>query len=583
MGKLKNLAVQSGVVTDETELAAKPRWTNSDRIRFVRGLPEKIGGWTKKISSQFNGICRGLLAWLDNSNVGRLALGTHTKLLVLEGESLFDVTPLRASGSLSNPFSTTNGSTSVTVAHNAHGGIVGSTVIFDGASAVGGITIDGEYPIVTADTNEYTIEHSTAATSTAANGGGTVNYQYLINVGRTDAVQGAGYGVGNYGEGTWGTVRSSFVLLPPRIWTMDQFGQDIVVCPRDGSIYQWQRDTNTRAQLLSNAPTPNLGILVTEEKHLVALGAGGDKMKVEWSDQDAPNVWTPSDLNTAGGRALVGGSEILFGMRTRGTNLIFTDASVWTMTFLPGPDAFGFRQVAAGASGIISPRAACDVDGIAYWMGFNDFYLYDGRVRRIRRSKDNRRTVFDDLNIQQKDKIHVHCNTLFSEIMWLYCSASSNEIDRYVKVNYDTWDWDVGSLVRTAGIDRGVFDLPIMTSSDSYIYDHESGTDDDGSAMNEFIRSSPIDISEGDFIMDIFGIVPDFKDLVGAVDITLFTRYYPQGKEERYDAGSVISDTEQLDVHTSGRQIAYQVGTDKTGTNWRLGTIRVDVAPGGER
>lgn len=585
MGLLRNFAVEAGIVRDDTELAAKPRWTDSNRIRFVRGLAQKLGGWTRRTSLQYDGICRGMLAWLDNANVGRILLGTTEKLLVQQSQTLFDITPLRDSGTLAaNPFTTTAGSAIVTVADSNHGGIVGSRVIFAGAAAVGGITPDGEYVIQTAETNEYTIEHSSAATSSATGGGASVTYEYLINIGRVDATQGSGYGVGTYGTGTWGTPRTSFILLPPRTWTLDQFGQDVVACPRDGSIYRWQRDTNTRAQILANAPTENIGIMVTDERHLVALGAGGDKMKVEWASQDAPTVWSPSDQNTAGGRALVGGSEILFGLRTRGTNLIFTDASAWTMTFVGGLDVFGFRQVAAGASGIVSPRAACDVNGIVYWMGNNDFYFFDGRVRRIRRSKENRRFVFDNLNQQQKNKTFVFCNTLFSEIWWFYVSATATEIDRYIKVNYDTWDWDVGVLDRTAAIDLGVFPNPILAAPDRHLYDHESGVDAAGEPMNEYIRSSPIEISQGGQVVDIDSFMPDFKNLVGAVDVTLFTRYYPQGKEEQVDVGPVISGTEQLEPErASGRQASLRIGSDVLGTNWRLGAPKMEVTPGGER
>lgn len=571
----------AGVVKQETELAGRPHWTDSSRIRFVRGLPQKLGGWVSQSFSAFEGVCRGLLAWQDSGGVARIAIGTHKKLYAREGSSDIDITPIRASGTLTDPFTTTLGSTTVSAAHTSHQVAVNDFVTFSNASAVGGITIDGEYQAKTiTDADNFEIEHTISATS-AATGGGSVDYEYDINVGLADATQGTGYGVGSYGSGTWGTPRSTFILLQPRIWTMDQWGEFLVACPRGGSIYEWQLSSATPAQIVANAPTNNLGIFVTSEKHLAALEPDGTKMRIEWSDQDDNTTWAPSDQNTAGGRTLTGGSELLFGLPSRGTNLLFTDGSVWTMTFIGGQDVFGFTQVAAGASGIIAPRAAVDVDGVVYWMGFNDFYYYDGTVRRIRNSKDIRRFVFDNLDDQQRSKCFAFPNTLFSEIWFFY--PISTEIGRYVKVNYDDWSWDIGPMVRTAGVDRGVFDKPILASSDSLLYDHESGVDDDGSAMNEFIKGSPREIVSGGHYVKVHSIIPDFKDLVGVVKLTLFTRAYPMDTELEDVAGYVASAAKKVDLRTSGRQAALQIESDAIGTFWRLGTVKVEFDRGGTR
>lgn len=581
MGLLKEIVIKAGVIKDDTELAAHGRWTNSDRIRFVRGLPQKLGGWVKQVSSTFDGKCRGLLAWQDAASVARLGVGTHKKLYALEGDTFFDITPLRESGSLTDPFTTTSGSAIVNVQDAGHAEVVGDFVNFSGASAVGGITIDGAYQVKTVvDSGNYTIEHSAAATSSAS-GGSTVSYEYEIHVGLEDGTRGTGYGVGTYGSGTYGTARSTYILLPPRIWSLDQWGQYLLGCPRDGNIYEWQLNTAVRAQLLANAPTDNIGILVTEEKHLLALGAGGNKLLLQWPDQDDNTNWTVSDQTTAGSRNLVGGSEILFGVRTRGTNLIFTNASVFTVTFIGGSGTFGIRTVAAGASGIIAPRAACEVNGVVFWMGLNDFYMYDGSVRPIPNSKDNRRFVFDNLVTDQIGKVFCAPNTLFSEIWWFY--ATTTEIDRYIKVNLEDFSWDVGSLVRTAMIDRDEFANPLMAGGDGYVYAHESGVDADGAAMNETIKSAPRQLGDGHYTMEIFNVIPDFEDLVGTVTLTLLTRYYPHDTEFQRAVGTVSPTTTKLDIRASGRQTALQLDGSGVGDFWRLGTVRMEVERAGER
>jgi len=586
MGLLKDVSFAAGVVKDDTERAVSGRrggirWTDSDRIRFVNKLPQKIGGWEKYVSNTFDGKCRGLMAWQDNNSAVRIGVGTHKKLYALEGQSFTNITPIRATSALTDPFSVTSGSATVTVTDTAHAALVGDFVEISGASAVGGITVDGNYDVKTVvDADTYRIEHSSAASSTAS-GGGSVTIEYEIAVGGADAGQGYGYGVGGYGQGTYGTARTEYIVIPPRTWSVDQWGQFMVACPRNGNIYEWQLNSNTRAVIISNAPTSNIGMFVTEEKHMVALGAGGNKMKVEWCDQDDNTVWTPADTNTAGGRNLTGGSEILTGIRTRGTNLIFTDAAVWSMNFIAGDDVFGFNQVAAGASGIVSPSAAVEVDGIVFWMGLNDFYFYDGVVRRMPNSKDVRRFVFDNLTTIQKDKVYCGLNTAFSEIWWHYPTGTEN--DRYVKFNYDDRAWDVGSIARTAMLDRDIIGNPLMAGTDDYIYKHESTVNADGSAMNEFIKSSPFELGDGNNLVEIMSLLPDFKDLVGTITLTLYTRFYPHDTENTETGGSVTSSTTTVDTRASGRQVAVKISSSATGTSWRFGTLRMDLIEGGDR
>ena len=588
MGKIRDIIFDPGVVKDDSLLAAarsrsRRRWADSDRIRFVGNYPQKVGGWGRYSANTFTGMCRGALAWMDGSNNIRLGLGTHKKLMVMEADTIQNITPARASGTMgADPFTTTNGSTTVTVVHAGHGFAAGDYVEFDGAAAVGGITPDGNYEIASVvDVDTYTIAHTSAASSAATGGGASVTYVSEISIGRADGAQGTGYGVGAYGAGTWGTARTVFILFQPRVWSLDQWGVTLLAMPTDGNLYQWSNDIVTRALLVSGAPTSNTGFFVTEEKHIVVLDAGGTKMKVQWNDQDSSTEWSVSDQTTAGSRNLQGGTKMLQGIRTSRTNLLLSDAAVWTMTFIGGEDTFGFDQVAAGAAGGISPHCAVEVDGTVYWMGKNDFYQYDGTVRRVRNSGDIRRFVFDNISSLQGFKCHAVYNSLFKEIWWFY--ATAGEIDRYVKVNLETMAWDVGSLARTSGVDLGLYGNPLWASSDGYVYEHESGTDDYLSAMNEFIESAPFQIDDGNRVVDINSFLPDFQTITGDVLVSLLTREYPQASEVEESISTITSATETADMRGSGRQAQIRVTSTTTSAHWRLGVPKLDVSPGGER
>lgn len=583
MGLLKEVRFKAGIVAGHTDLTARPHWTDSDRMRFIRGRPHKIGGWIKYISTSFVGKARGMIGWADNTNELWLAFGTNEKLYAVQGDDLYNITPLRDSGTLGlDPFTTTASSMQVSVAHTAHGVIAGDHVFFTGATAVGGITIDGEYTVTSVtDANTYVITHSTAATSSATGGGAAVDYEYEINIGAEDGVLGRGWGVGGYGQETYGTPRSTFVLIAPRIWTIDQWGQNIVAAHINGNVYDWTRNTAARAQLIANAPTGNLGIFITEEQHLVVYGAGGVKMRIDWSDQSDYTTWTPSDQNTAGSRTLTGGSKIVGAIRTRGTNLVLTDSSVWAMTFLGGLDVFGFRQLSAGSTGLRAQHAICEIGGVVYWMGIGDFYYYDGVIRTVPNSTDIRDFVLDNIDDTQADKIFCSVNSAFHEIWWFY--PTSGENSRYVKFNYFEKVWDVGALSRTTGIDIGLVPNPILAGGNNFLYQHETGTDDDGSAMNEYIVSAPFMIGDGNRVVEVLSLQPDIGNQSGSVHATLLTRYYPQDSEEQRTVGEITTATTKLDVRASGRVAKVQFAGQDAGTNWNLGVVLLEMVPGGER
>ena len=571
-----------------TSYAAEGRWVDGDKVRSVGGIVETMGGWDRLVQdTTFEGKCRGLLAWRDNDNVKRVAIGTHRRLYLLSAETVTNITPLRASGSLTGPFTTAAGSPVVTVAHTNHGLDSGTYAIFSGAAAVGGITIDGEYVVTVVDGNSYTITHSSNA-GAAATGGGTVGYQYEINVGQADNTDAFGFGVGKYGEGTYGTVRSTSVLLRCRTWSLDTLGENLIACPRGGDIYEWDPDTAGRAAIIANAPAGNLGIFVTNELHIVALAAGGDKMRVAWCDPNDNTVWTAAAANQAGAKRLKGGSEILAGGPLRaGVYVIQTDSDTFRMSFVAQEPFFTFFSEGEG-SGIVGPNAMTSLDGIAYWMGNGNFYFYDGFVRELPQQDDIRDFVFegaaDGLDTGQLDKVFCFTSTLFREIWWLYQSAAaaSGEVDRYVLFNLDEGVWYTGTMARTAWIDKRIFAFPYAAADDGYIYQHESGEDDRTDALRKFITSAPVDLGDGARHMEVLGILPDFDDQAGDVTLTVMTRDHPQGAETS-SAYTLATGTDRLDLREGGRQVAMTFESDTAGGKFRFGRHRLAIQPTGRR
>lgn len=585
---VRTLKFRPGVVKDETPLTAQPYFTDSNLIRFVNGQVEKIGGWTPYTASLFNGICRGMFPWRDSSSTRRVAIGTHKRLYVEENGTLHDITPIRATTTdLANAFTTTSGFDIVELNDTSHGASAGDGIIVAQAAAVGGITPDGAYEVLAVvDANNLLFRHSAAATSTATGGGAGTDIQYQISIGRESAIEGLGYGVGGFGSGTYNTARTSELILPPRVWSLDRFNANLIACPRDGEIYEWTLATATPAAVVSNAPSTAIGIFVTEENYLVALAPDGDFMRVEWSGQDANTVWSPVATNTAGGRTLTGGNKLLQGVKIRGTNLLLTDSSIWTMTFIGGLDVFGFdRQGEGGDEGALSQRACVAVDGVAYWVGRNNFFMFDGVIRRMPRTEDINDFVFDNLEFDQSEKAFAKHMSEHNEIWFFY--PVGDEISRYVKYNLSERCWDIGGLVRTDMIDKGIFPNPLMCGVDGTIYSHETGNDDDGSAMNEYARTSPIELSQGNKLMEINRMLPDFKNLSGTIEVDVITKENPQADETvNFNNGQPYtcdSDTEQIDINESGRQAQFQIGSSTAGTHWRNGEHKIDVQPLGER
>lgn len=589
---IADINIAPGLYTIDTDRGAVSRWKDGNHVRFKQGLPQKIGGWAVSGSTTFTGKARGVVDWQSLAVERIIGLGTHLKLYAWIGSTYTDITPLRESGTLgNNPFDMTNTSTTVTVNDVAHGNLVGDYVHFAGATAAGGITVDGEYTVVTIpNADSYTITHSAAATSTTSGGGAAVTYQYEISVGSENSVVGLGWGAGAWNASTWGTARlvSNFLAMA-RIWSLDNWGEDMIACPRSGGIYRWDTSVGvgTRAAVISGAPTTAKAIMVsTENRHLIALGAydgaADDPLLIRWCDSEDYTSWTASATNTAGDKRLDSGNEIYCGVKTAKEHLIFTDAAVYSMTFDGPPYTFGFDSLGPNG-GLAGPNAAKEMDGRVFWMGNGQFYVYDGSIKVL--ACDVLNHVFDDINWVQRAKVFAGANRKFNEIWWLYCTEDATECDVYVIYNTVENHWSYGTLARTIFVgDSDTFTTPYAAGTNGYLYDHEFGTDDDTDAMSTSLESGDIDIGDGEYMMQVKKAYPDFATLTGSVSLTLNAKEYPGSSQTLSStAATITSSTKYANPKVRGRQVSISLATSALSDHWRMGTLRLDIVPHGKK
>ena len=822
--QIVQLPIGAGVYTEESERGAKGRWRHADKVRFRKGLAEKIGGWVSK-QPVFIGVCRRLHDWTSLDSKVWTAVATDTKLYLWQGETLFDITPLRDSGVLTAPFDTTISSDIVNVNHASHAAAVGDYVRFSNAIAGGGLTVDGEYRILTiVDADNYTIQDDETASSTASNTGGTPDYEYDISSGASTVVVATGYGTGPYGLEEYGTARTGSTLkLRIRTWSLDNWGEDLIASPQGGAIYHWDRTTGTSSRAVAlggDAPPNNEYVIISQrDRHLIALGAFDffnedfDPLLIRWSSTEDLNDWVPTSTNTSGDLRLYRGSRIVTAVRSRLEMVVFTDVSVHSMPFLGGFDVFGLNVLGENVS-ILGPNAAVPIDHRVVFMAESDFYVYDGVLKVL--TCDVRNFVYENLNVDQKDKVYGGLNREFNEVWWFYPSRDPDawvqqpfdlelppgyteatasgggtigytysfnsagyttltttadngyeydyvlinddpvltpreaeyavelafdadggaathwggivflrteitgtpdttsddaqgiyveadfftdalrirkknasgvksvldndpgattftavsgsavaqdtryvitvsvnllqvtvfldgtqvwqfdlstaegilysggsaglhvepeatiedeiefynfasgplgvltatdfdispiEVNRYAALNYEEGTWTTGKLARTAWHDRSpVLEKPYATDASGVIYQHETGTDDDGSAMAVSIESFDMEIGEGEELMHVDQLIPDFLTLEGSVDVNLTGKKYP-GVLNRSSKGpyTVSPGTRKLSTRMRARQIAIKVSSSALGDKWRMGHWRGRAGPHGKR
>lgn len=726
---LAKIKLQPGISRDLTDYTNSGGWFDSDFIRFRNGLPEKIGGWEKIYANQtpLIGKCRKMYDWSSLTGQAYLAIPTNIKFYVDDSSSIIDITPIRRSITLgSNPIATLNGSSTLTITDVNHGAVVGDYITISGSSDVNGIlaaNINKEHVVASvANADAYTIIVSGTANASSSGGGSSVEVDYQFHPGISSTVVFSGWGSGPWsgvsGAYGWGFgPDTTLTTYYSGLWSVDNYGEDMVACPRDvtngiafnsaaisttsasnvvtvtlanhglsngnaiiignvtneiggipvgqlngtqivtvananaftytvsnvaastesggsgaylytSSIVYWDiTDTDGPAVSLGNLgsayakkylPYVATEVMVSDQnRQIIALGCnpydttqGQDKMVVRWSDSNDPTNWDTADTTkTAGEQRLSAGSFIVTAIQNREEILIWTDSSLFTMTYSGPPYGYGFNLVGSNFD-IIGPNSKVVAGSVAYWMGTSNFYAYNGKIEPMPCTV--RDYVFLDLSKEDGDKVYCSSDTGNNEVIWFYPSESQGgspglrEIDRYVVYNYQDNVWYYGSLARTAWIDRRGHPVPRAVGPDGYLYEHETGTDDGStvppSPIVAYIQSSPIEIEEGDNFLFINRVIPDltFRNSTthdgGTQPIVKFTikpQDYPGseiGAGDERDAQrnaaatlNVNRFTNQMFTRLRARSVMLRVESDETGVAWRLGTPRLDMRKDGRR
>ena len=708
---LQKLQFRPGVNREGTTLANEGGWFDGDKIRFRSGFPEKIGGWVPISSATYLGNCRSMHNWVTLKGYNLLGVGTNIKFYIEQGGAYYDVTPVRFTATLTNPFTTVNGSPIVTVTSTNHGAITGDYVTFSGATAVGGISatvLNSQYQITYVDANTYTINVGTNATS-GATGGGTVTAKYQINIAANTGSVSTGWGAGLWGGITFGTattVLTSAISSPSstsaisvlsttgfptsgtiqidselisytsttsttfagtitrgasgtvgathvynsnvvstatfygwgqsasvsannsiRLWSQANFGQDLLFTYRGGALYHWTPGTGAspdysdanRATVVTGNDTPSVMNMVMESdaaRITIAFGCNDlstaadpttlDPLLIRWSAQENYANWTPDVTNQAGTYRLSNGSQIISALQTRQEIVVWTDAAVYSMQYIGAPYVYGFTLLADNIS-IMSQNSVVTANGVTYWMGQDKFYVYSGRVETLPCAL--RSYVYDNINTAQTAQIFSGTNEGFSEVWWFYCSAGSSVVDRYVIFNYLDRVWYYGTMGRTAWNDSPLRNFPQAATYTNQIVNHENGNDDGlfnpAQPISAFVQSSDFDIGDGHNYGFVWQIIPDITfdgsttpvPNYPSVNFTVRPRNNPGANYGTSDdpavaatqsyAGQTTYNVQQfkqvVNARLRGRQMAFRVSSNTLGTQWQLGTPRLNVRPDGRK
>ena len=619
---LSKFVFRPGINREGTDYDNEGGWFDANLIRFKNGRVQKIGGWVKDTLQTFLGTARALHGWISLGGAKYLGLGTTWKYYIKQGDAYNDITPVRKTSTNSITFAKEeNGSSQINVTDSSHGAEQNDFVTFAQAVSLGGnitaAVLNQEYQIATiTNSNVYTINAKdtsggevTANSSDSGNGGSAVDGVYQINVGLDDYVSASGWGAGEWGNGAWGEETALSGNNQLRLWTHDNYGEDLVICPREGGIYRWVENNGvtTEAKALSGitganlVPTLGLQVLTSEkDRHLIVLGADPisgssrsgavDPMLIAFSDQENPLEFEPLTTNTAGSLRLSSGSEIIGAVKARQEILVWTDTALYSMQFIGPPFTFGINLINEN-TGLLGPKAAVTAPSGVFWMGYDNFYMYTGAVKKVPCTILS--YVFDDFNAGQAFKVFAYANTQFDEVGWYYVSSSATEIDRYVVYNYSENVWSYGQLERHAWLDIGIEPYPRATK-DAYLYEQETGYNDDGSPMtNVYVESSDFDIGEGEQFAFITRMIPDIRFLsnssAGQVNMVLKVRNFPGDSLSTSSTSAITSSTQEAYVRARARQVAVRIESDdddstaNNNTGWRVGATRLDIRTDGRR
>jgi hypothetical protein len=630
------LQFKPGINRDQTNYSNEGGWYEGDKIRFLSGYPQKIGGWLKQTPNTFLGTCRQMFNYVTSFTDNLLAVGTNLKLYIEAGGYFYDITPLQETTVAGDvTFTATNGSSTVTVVDTGNPAAAGNYVQFTGAVSLGGnvtadiLNVDQGHEIATViNANAYTIVVPvTANASDSGNGGSSTIGKYQIDVGEPGGTFGYGWGTDPWGRLEWGLGGTTPVALDGRDWWYDNLDNDLIANIRDGAIYYWERGdaTNPGTALATNAillsekatadgfnpnavPTKAMQVLVSQnDQHVVCFGSVPfgftnvdkfDPLLIRWSDQDNPGQWTPTSTNSAGDIRVSRGSRIVRALPTRQEVLVWTESHLYSFQFLGTTDVFGLQELADNIS-IISPRSCTSVNNVTYWMGHDKFYAYSGRVETLPCTL--RQFVYQDINYNQTDTIISGTNEGWNEVWWMYPSANSAYPNRYVIYNYLERIWYYGNIDRTAWLDSPLREYPMSVNTPSgtetgVLYNQEEGFDEDGAPMTSYIQSSDFDLADGDQFMLTRRIIPDinFSNSTAAqpeVTLQVRARNFPGSGFQNSgttDSKPVIETavdvyTDQVFIRARARQLALKISSEDLGVNWQLGSPRIDARADGKR
>jgi hypothetical protein len=615
---LQKLALKPGVNRENTRYTSEGGWYESDKIRFRQGTPEKIGGWQRISAATFLGVCRSLWNWVTLGSQNLIGVGTNLKFYIENGGAYSDITPLRATVTLTNPFTTTSGSPTVSVVDANGGYISGDFVTFSGASAVGGLTLNGEYQLTidTTATNTYFITASSNASSSAT-GGGTVTAAYQINTGAASVTPLTGWGAGPWSAGAWGVGVPSDVQI--RLWSQANFGEDLIFAPRGGDIYFWDATAGLTsrgvtlasiAPVGANVPSVQDLILVSDISRFVfcfgcndLASATKNPMLIRWSDQENATQWTPAATNQAGSLQLSRGAEIIAAKQARQEVLVWSDSALYALQYVGAPVVWGAQLVGENIS-IASQNAVAYANGVAFWMGIDKFYMYDGRTQPL--PCNLRKFVFNDFNTAQYRQVFSGTVEAYHEVWWFYCSAESDTADRYVVYNYLDNIWYYGTMDRTAWLDSGLRDYPLAATYSNNLVNQEEGVDDNelgaSTPIHAYASTAEFDLDDGHQFNFIWRVLPDitFDGSTTESPSAVMTLLPMQNSGSGYNSPASVGGsnngtitrsavlpiekfTEQLNTRVRGRQMTMKIESTEAGVTWQLGSPRLDMRPDGRR
>jgi hypothetical protein len=615
---LVNFRPAPGINKEVTDYTGEGKWTDGDNVRFFQGLPQKIKGWEKFIPTTLVGVARDQHAWVALDGTRYDAIGTDRKLYVIQEGLAYDITPLNQTNTgATSVFTTTNGSSNVTVSISGHNAATGAFVTFDNVTLSNSSTSytaatfeDKEFEILgIANANAFYIDAGSNEANAGITAQGSTDAAFQINPGPELSTSAYGWGTDDWSAGAWGEPSTvSNVTLEARQWSLDNFGEDLIATVLNGGTFQWDTSAgvSTRASAVANAPTASrLSLVSTPDRHLVILGtentigttSSQDDLLIRFSDQENITTYQPTAENTAGSLRIADGSRIVAAERSRGQILIWTDTSLHSMQFIGPPFTFGLRQLGQNC-GIIGSHAGVDLNGVSYWMSQDSFYLFDGTVKKLPCTVEQ--FVFNNINQTAAENAFAGHNGEFNEILWFYPREGSDQINAIVAYNYLEQTWWIGTLDRTTWIDREVYDNPIGTEYDSTatannetivgltngastVYLHETGNDADGQAMTAYVKSGSVEIGEGNDILFVQKLIPDIQNQSGVLNMDLEFKYYPNNSNGVTKTTTFTDTTDFVSLRGRGREFTVNVVSNTAGTAWRLGTQRFDVQPDGRR